>query len=393
MPPHPRFARRTQWDLAPNRFTQALERHRAAGRELLDLTESNPTRCGLAYDEQAILRALADPRALAYQPDPRGLPHAREAVASYYAERGEQTAPERIFLTTSTSEAYSWVFRLLCEPGDEVLAPAPSYPLFSYLAGIQDVQLRHYPLFYDHGWHVDLHALAQQVTERTRAVLVVHPNNPTGSFVKPGEAAALNALCAERGLALVADEVFLDYTQPGAEATSFAANRDVLTFTLSGLSKIAALPQMKLAWLVLSGPEELADEAARRLEVIADTYLSLNAPVQWALPALLELRHAVQQQLNASIAANLKELDAQLASCSALRRLEFEGGWYAVLRVPVTGSDEDLAIALLEQASVLAHPGHLYDFAQDGFLVVSLITPPARFSDGVRRLLRHLSRP
>jgi alanine-synthesizing transaminase len=363
---------------------------------VLDLTDSNPPRCGFDYDAEAILRALADPRALDYAPEAGGMLPARQAVAAYYAERGCAVAAENILLTTSTSEAYSWLFRLLCEPGDQVLIPAPGYPPFDFLAGLEDVELRPYPLFYDHGWHLDLHALAAAAGERTRAVLVVHPNNPTGSFIKPSEAAALAQLCAARGLALVADEVFLDYAQPGAVAASFAAGfaagptsgPDALTFTLSGLSKIAALPQMKLAWLVVSGPQGPAHEALRRLEVIADTYLSVSTPAQLALPALLEQRRRMQPQLAARVAANLAELDRQLAPAPTVRRLHLEAGWYAVLRVPVTRSDEDLAIALLEQESVLLHPGHFYDFPQDGHLVASLITPPQTFAEGLRRLLQ-----
>src|SRR5271169_877033 len=380
------FASRTGWALAPNRFSAALDRHRASGREALDLTESNPTRCGFAYD-RSLLSALADQRGLAYDPHPKGLRAAREAVCGYYRQRGVEVDPEQVILTASTSEGYSFIFRLLCEPGDEVLVPAPSYPLFDFLAAIQDVKLVSYPLLYDHGWQIDLHGLGEALSPRTRAIMVVHPNNPTGSFVKPAEIDALDVLCRERRLALVADEVFLDYAHDGVARPSFASPRQALTFTLSGISKICALPQMKLAWIVTGGAPELAREALARLEVIADTYLSVNTPVQLALPDFLAQRDEIQRQVKERVAANLAELDRQLAAQGLVRRLEVEGGWYAVLRVPATRSDEDLAIALLDEQSVVVHPGHFYDFPGEGFLVVSLITPADVLAEGIRRLL------
>ena len=385
------FAKRTNWRLAPNRLTQALEQARAAGEEILDLTESNPTRCGFQYNHGEILHALAQPEGLRYQPDPRGLRLARESVAAYYAERGARVDPDHIVLTTGTSEGYSFAFRLLCDPGDEVLVPAPSYPLFQLLADVQDVKLVSYLLFYDHGWHLDLHSLRTAASPRTRAVMVVHPNNPTGSYVKPGEAEALTEFCRERQLAIVADEVFLDYNHAGSPRPSFAGNGGALTFTLSGLSKISALPQMKLAWIVTSGPPQPAQTARERLEVIADTYLSLSTPLQLSLPRLLEQRQSIGPQLLQRIAANLGELDAQLARQKSCARLDLEGGWYAVLRVPVTASDEDLAIALLQRRSVLVHPGHFYDFPADGYLVLSLITPVESFREGLQRILQHIA--
>jgi alanine-synthesizing transaminase len=382
------FAKRTNWSLAPNRLSQELARRRAAGRPVLDLTASNPTECGFAYDGQAILRALANPAALAYSPDPKGLAAARRAVSTYYAARGSAASAEDVFLTTSTSEAYSWAFRALCDPGDSLLIPAPCYPLFSFLADLHDVQLVRYPLLYDHGWHTDLHALEQAITRTTRAVLVVHPNNPTGQFTTPAEAASLSALCAARAMAIIADEVFLDFVLDGADAPhSFATNSGALTFTLSGLSKISGLPQMKAAWLVVSGPEPWKSQALARLEVIADTYLSPNAPVQWALPLFLEQRFGFQRQVLARLRQNLGELDRQLAGHKTCSRLNIEGGWYAILRVPATRSDEDLAIDLLTTHGVYIHPGHFYDFPSDGYAVVSLLTPESDFSEGIRLLL------
>ena len=395
------FSERTNWRLAQNRLTRALEQVRANGAKILDLTASNPTRVGLEYDSRAILTALSSEQALDYDPQAKGLLAARRAVAGYYRDRSAggrdvasnvSTDVERIILTTSTSEGYSYVFRLLCNTGDELLVPKPSYPLFDFLADLQDVKLVPYPLIYDHGWQMDFPSLEKAVTERTRGVVVVHPNNPTGSYVQAGEMASLNAFCRAHGLAVIADEVFLDYVLQDQRPASFAGNRDVLTFTLSGLSKISALPQMKVAWIMTSGPPEVLDEALDRLEVIADTYLSMNAPIQWALPALLEQRHGVQRQLLERVKTNLTELDRQLASQKACQRLCVEGGWYAVLRIPVMRSDEDLVIELLREESVLIHPGHFYDFPSDGYLVLSLIPPIEDFAEGIRRVVkRYLS--
>jgi len=406
------FARRTNWDLTINPYTQALEEHRNSGKQLLDLTASNPTTIGLHYDQEKLLQALSKPQALTYEPTPKGLLAAREAIAAYYAECGVRISPEDLILTTSTSEAYSFVFRLLCEPGDAVLVPTPSYPLFDFLADLQDVKLVQYELVYDHGWQMDFHSLEQALSRhsqrsgfpetgaspaRCKAVLVVHPNNPTGSFVKQQEADSLLRLCAENDLAIVSDEVFLDYSLNDAlEAASFASRADsknepVLTFALSGLSKISGLPQMKVAWIAVTGPEELKREALSRLEVIADTYLSMNAPLQWAIPEMLAERRNIERQLMSRIRGNLAYFDRQLGAQKVCSRLVVEGGWYVVLRVPATASDEDLAIAILRQTGVLVQPGHFYDFAADGYLVVSLITPEEIFADGINRLLRFLA--
>jgi alanine-synthesizing transaminase len=414
------FSRRTEWKLEPNRFTLAHREILRAGREILDLTISNPTRAGIEYDEAAILNALGNPKSLDYDPQPKGLLTAREAVAEYYARAAhpgkpnrECLDPESLVLTTSTSEGYSYVFRLLCNPEDEVLVPKPSYPLFDFLADLQDVKLVGYPLIYDHGWQIDWPSLESAVSERTRAVVVVHPNNPTGSYASEEERARLNELCAKHGLALIVDEVFLDYahsvshplktakeralslSKGGAasapEVESFVTNQAALSFTLSGLSKISALPQMKLAWIAVSGPEEETNAAIERLEVIADTYLSLSAPVQLAAGTLLEQRNKIQPQLMQRGRANLAELDRQLAKQTVCTRLEVEGGWYAVLRVPATRSDEELAIELLQQCSVLVHPGHFYDFPRDGYLVLSLIVQEEEFRQGISLLLKFLN--
>ncbi len=389
------FSDRTNWRLAPNALARAIEQARASGKKILDLTVSNPTEAGIRPDPEIVLAALANPEAMHYDPQPRGLLAARQAVCRYYGESHEvfDFDPERLLLTTSTSEAYSYVFRLLCNPGDEILVPKPSYPLFEFLADLADVKLVPYPLLYDHGWQIDFDSLYKAANQRSRAVILVHPNNPTGSYVSAAETSALNAFCrdhavADNALALVVDEVFLDYAHDGTPRSSFLKNVDALTFTLSGVSKISALPQMKLAWLAISGPKEMVAQAGARLEIIADTYLSLNAPVQLAAQVLLDQRHQVQPIILDRVRANLAELDRQLASYSSCTRLLVEGGWYAVLRVPARGTDEDLAIRLLREASVSVHPGHFYDFPGEGYLVLSLITEPAEFREGIVRMLQ-----
>ena len=381
------FAERTNWNLAGNPLSEALARHRAGGKRLLDLTASNPTECGFAYDSEIILAALRNPLALRYEPNPEGLESARAAVAKYYSARGAAISADDIVLTTSTSEAYSFVFRLLCNPGDELLIPAPSYPLFGFLADILDVKLVRYSLLYDHGWQIDFHSLRKALTPRTRGVIAVNPNNPTGHFVKQTELTKLNELCGAHGLPLIADEVFLDFALGDARPVIFAGNADVLTFAMSGLSKIAGLPQMKMAWVIASGPKKLKRDAMERLEVIADTYLSPNAPVQLATQVFLEQRHGFQQQVLERARKNLTELDRQLAGQKTCSRLEVEGGWYAVVRVPAIRSDEELAIELLTGKDVYLHPGHFFDFAAEGYLVVSLIAREEEFAEGMRRVL------
>jgi alanine-synthesizing transaminase len=388
------FSDRTNWKLTRNRLTDALDEVRSSGAPLLDLTISNPTRAGLHYDEQKIIQSLASTQAMDYDPQPKGLAIARAAVGKYYQSTHgiHNFDPEQLNLTTSTSEGYSFVFRLLCNPGDELLVPKPSYPLFEFLADLQDVKLAPYPLIYDHGWQMDFPSLQKAVTSRTRGVVVVHPNNPTGSYVHAHELESLNDFCREQELALIADEVFLDYALDGTTHQSIATNQDVLSFTLSGVSKISALPQMKVAWIATSGPATQAKAAQARLEVIADTYLSMNAPIQWATPMLLDQRHGIQRQVLDRVRGNLNVLDRHLGGQKACERLTVEGGWYAVLRVPVTQADEDLAVDLLRRKSVLVHPGHFYDFLRDGYLVLSLITPQNDFAEGIKRLLEVVNR-
>lgn len=381
------FARRTNWNFSLNRLSKALAEFQASGQPLIDLTVSNPIECGLAMGGGAVLAALANPDALRYQPHAKGLESARQSVAHYYADHGCAIEPDDVLLTASTTEAYSFIFRTLCDPGDEILIPAPSYPLFDFLAEIQDVKLVRYALVYDHGWQIDFPALAKALSSKTRGVIVVHPNNPTGHFTKQHELSRLNELCSARQIALIADEVFSDYGFAGNPAFSFAANHSVLTFTMSGLSKICGLPQMKASWLVVSGPEHLKRAAMDRLEVIADTFLSVNAPVQHALPEYLRARSAFQIRLLQRAKANLAELDLQLSRQAMCSRLAVEGGWSVVLRVPATQSGDDLAISLLTTHGVYVHPGHFFEFSGEGHLVLSLIVPPDRFSEGIRRIL------
>jgi aspartate/methionine/tyrosine aminotransferase len=327
-----------------------------------------------------------------YQPEPRGLLIAREAICGYYAARGDSVSPDSVLLTAGTSEAYSFVFRLLCNAGDEVLVPQPSYPLFDFLAELADVRLRRYPLLYDHGWQIDFHALQQALTERTRAIIVVHPNNPTGNFCKAREIALFTEICAAREMAIIADEVFLDYGIEGSAPQSFVANAGALTFTMSGLSKIGGLPQMKASWLVAAGPPQLRNDAASRLEVIADSYLSVSALVQLALPEFLRCRGAIQEQVTWRLRANLAELDRQLAAQAVCARLEVEGGWCSVLQLRGLPSDDEFAIQLLTSNGVLVHPGHFYEFFGNGHMVVSLLCPPEAFAAGIAKLLGHAQR-
>ena len=387
------FSERTNWKLSPNSYTRMLEGLRASGATLLDLTTSNPTECRLQYDAAAILRGFQNEKALIYQPAAKGLPAAREAVARYYLEdHREQVDPDALLLTNSTSEAYSYVFRLLCNAHDEILVPRPSYPLFDFLGDLEDVTLKRYSLHYAHGWFIDFESVASALTPRTRAVLLVHPNNPTGSYVQEEEVARLNALCRKHDLALIVDEVFLDYPREGQGRRSFVGNRHALTFTLSGLSKITALPQMKVAWVVTTGPKTLLRPALERLEVIADTFLSLSSSTQCAIPQLLEVRKSLQPQLLDRLRTNWATLKSMAAEAQSVALLEMEGGWYAVLRVASDHTDERLAIEIMQKARVLVHPGHFYDFLDEGHLVVSLIVPTDCFRAGMTQILECLPR-
>ena len=393
-----RFSSRTSWDAGESSYAAAVREARASGGRLYDLTVSNPTRCGFAYDAEALLKPLADARALVYDPDPRGMVSAREAVAGYYAGRGAEVPVDDLVLATSTSESYSFLFRLLCDPGDEVLVAQPSYPLFDFLADLDDVRLRPYPLFYDHGWSIDFAELERAVTLRTRAIVVVHPNNPTGHWTGAREREALEALCARHGLALIVDEVFLDYSLNNgplreSAAGSFACGaHPVLTFVLSGLSKIAGLPQMKAAWIATLGPDRARAEALGRLEIVADTFLSMNAPVQLAMPSWLAGVGAMQAQIQARARGNLAMLQRIAeAAPGRLQVLEVDAGWSAVVGLPECVGEADCAERLVRERGVVVHPGAFYGMAERNRLVVSLIGAAGDFEVGIQRATTELS--
>ena len=384
------FAKRTDWRQEPTRLASRLKQLRREKAQIFDLTESNPTRCGFVYDEEAIREALAHPSVMDYDPQPRGRIEARQAVAQYYKERGTPIPTDRIILTSSSSEAYTFCFRLLCEPCDEVLIPKPSYPLFDFLADLTDVNLVGYPLRYDHGWEMDFAALEKAITPRTRAILVVTPNNPTGHLLRPKERDKLARLALKHGLALIADEVFLDFIwdeQDKSLAKTLDTRGLCLTLAISGLSKISALPQMKLGWITIRGPVGPDAGATSRLEVIADTYLSVSASTQAAARTLLEQRKLVQPQILDRVRQNLEFLDAKLSGSTPVSRLKADGGWYAVLRVPASLTDDDWAIFLLETAAVYVHPGHLFGFESEGYLVISLIGPHEDFREAIGRMV------
>jgi aspartate/methionine/tyrosine aminotransferase len=383
------FSSRLPPSLAANAISRAVDAARARG-PLLDLTESNPTIVGLDYPRDAILAALSDARALTYEPTPRGLAPARAAIADYYARRhGQPVDPERLTLTASTSEAYAWMFKLLCDPGDEVLVPRPSYPLFDLLAGLESVRPVPYALHYHHGWFLDVAEVERALTPRTRAILLVNPNNPAGWFCKRDEHARLDALAAARGLALVSDEVFADYAfAPDAtRLTTLAGDGAALTFSLSGLSKLVGLPQLKLGWIHVSGPAALRAQANERLEHIADTYLSVATPVQHAAPRLLPLSDDVGRQILNRVVDNRRTLQQALTR-SAAQLLDGEGGWSAIVRLPATRSDEEWVLALIERG-VLTHPGFFFDLlgTPPVAIVVSLLVDPALLARALPILL------
>ena len=377
------FSSRLKWDTSPNPLAQLLAKKRGEGADILDLTASNPTHANLSYPGEEILAALADARALRYDPDPRGLLTAREAVSAYYAERGADVPVSRILLTASTSEAYAYLFKLLADPGDEILVPRPSYPLFEYLAAMEAVHVRQYPLRYDGGWHIDFAALEHAVTARTRAIVVVNPNNPTGSYLKRGERERLEAL----KLPILSDEVFSDFSFAAdpRRVPTLAGESNVLTFSMSGLSKIAGLPQMKLGWIAAGGPGHEA--AIEGLEWIADTFLSVATPVQLALPRLLAASAAIQAQILARTRENLAWLCEAAGPASPCQVLHVEGGWCAVLQVPRTRSEQDWTLHLLSERNVLVQPGFFYDFESEAFLILSLLTAPEIFRAGIGRVL------
>lgn len=369
------YSSRLDWSARPNVIAQLLAEKRRCGDAILDLTESNPTQAGFVYPIDEISQALADPRAFRYDPEPMGLLSARQTISGYYAHRGVAVPADRVLLTASTSEAYAYLFKLLADPGDEVLVPRPSYPLFEYLARLESVHIRQYPLFYDHGWHIDFGALEASVTPRTRAVVIVNPNNPTGSYLKRRELSKLVNVCDRNNLALISDEVFADYPF-GADperVTTIAGLEGITAFAVSGLSKIVGLPQMKLGWIVSN-----SRAALDRLETIADTYLSVGTPVQIALPTLMAARFDITRQITERTQSNLDWLAGEVEGTN-VRLLKVEGGWSAILQVPRVRSEEEHATELLRRGGVLVQPGFFYDFDSEAYLIVSLLTQQARF--------------
>jgi hypothetical protein len=389
------FSLRLNWNQKPNRLSHLLGRKRCEGMRILDLTESNPTRAGFASPNDRILGALAAPAVLRYEPAPRGLRQTREAIAAYYHERGYGVNPDHIHLTASTSEGYSFLFKLLANHGDSVLIGQPSYPLFEFLAALEGVELRPYLLEYIHpgGWRLDFDSIRRAITTTTRAIILVNPNNPTGSFIKHDELSQLNELCAQHDLALIVDEVFSDYAfaEDPRRANSLVENDAALTFVMSGLSKVLALPQMKLGWIVTTGPAALRDEAIERLDFIADTFLSVGAPVQHAAPRWLSERPQIQEPIRTRTRANLNWLEERTRD-SSCRLLTAEGGWYATLELPRYHSEEDWMLRVLEEDDVLVHPGYFFDFPREAFLVLSLLADEGIFQEAASRLLARVAR-
>lgn len=379
------FSARTNWKLTQNPLSVKLESMRKKGISILDLTESNPTRAGFSYPKE-ILKSFNASRNLKYHPDPKGMLSARKIIVRYYGEKGIRIDPGQIVLTSSTSEAYSHLFRLLANPGEEVLVPEPSYPLFEYLASLNDVKLKPYQLSYEKRWHIE----PPNPDMKSRAILLVHPNNPTGNFVKRKELEQLNQIAKEKNLALISDEVFLDYAfeRDQARVATFAGNQSALTFTLSGISKILGLPQMKLGWIVVSGPEKLRQGALERLEVIADTFLSVSTPVQNAIQAWFKQRVKIQGEIRKRVKSNLRSI-CPPESCQLLH---VEGGWYATIRIPRIHSEENWVMKFLEKDRVWVQPGYFFDFPNEAYLIVSLLTPEKIFKQGMKRIFSRIQR-
>jgi len=394
------FSSRTNWHHQPNLLSQTLERQRSEGQAILDLTATNPTDCGIHYPGKEILAALSDPAALHYRPDPNGLAGARRAICEYYRRKDIPIDPADITLTAGTSEAYAMILKLLCNAGDAVLVPKPSYPLFDFLAEINDVKLQHYRLGYDHGWHLDVESIKEQISKTTRALVFINPHNPTGMFLKATELEVIERIALEHRLAVVVDEVFSEYSFGGdaVKVQTTAHRSTVLTFTLNGISKLLGLPQMKLAWIVASGPPEERREALERLETISDTFLSVNTPIQVALPKLFEVCEPVRAQIVNRVGSNYSFLQRCLHP-AAIRLLEAgrqsgpvsllasEGGWYAIIRLPRIRTDEEWALQILERKGVYVHPAYFFDFDDEGFLVVSLLPEPWLFREGIEKLV------
>ncbi len=384
------FARRTDWSLSSNRITQVLDQLKKGGVSFFDLTESNPTRCGFAFPNETVINTLGNEDNLRYEPLPQGSVKAREAVSGYYRAKGFDVPIENIILTSSTSEAYSHLFRLLVNAGEKALFPRPSYPLFQFLGDLSDVHLDYYPLMCEQRWEIDFEKLSDTLTSGAKAVVLVNPNNPTGSFVKGKELDALNRICRAKNIPIICDEVFGDFAfSCRKDGVSLVNNDAVLTFVLGGLSKTLALPQMKLSWIVMSGPAEWVKTARERLEVIADTYLSVSAPVQNALGRWLSLKDQIQGEIQDRLKRNLQFLKEQVRG-GPCRLFEPEGGWYAVLKIPQTLTEEEWVMKFLQEDRIFVHPGYFFDFDEEAFIIVSLLPPEEVFQSGVDGVLQRI---
>ncbi|MBI3313718.1 MAG: pyridoxal phosphate-dependent aminotransferase [Candidatus Omnitrophica bacterium] len=387
------FAKRTQWEMAANPLSRAVEEYKKSGKPFFDLTQSNPTRCEFEYLKPGLLKPFLNAANLSYDPDPHGLVGAREAIAAYYAKKGITVLPHQIFLTANTSEAYSFIFKLLSNPQDCILAPRPSYPLLDYLAGLNDVEIVRYPLFYENSWKINFEDWKKLGAENPKAVMLIHPNNPTGNYVTSPELQKIREFCRTSGAALICDEVFFDFSfgEGKDKAPSFAGEKEQLTFTLSGISKILGLPQMKLSWIVVSGPEGLAREAISRLQIISDTYLSASTPSQNALEEWFGYAEPIQREIRERVLENRNYLSQKISGIQNAKLLEASGGWYAMIKTSLA-DDEEFVLELIREAGVLIHPGYLYEAGEENLLVLSLIVAPDIFREGISRMAGFLSR-
>jgi len=377
------FSKRTDWPVEENPLSLAFQSLQQKGMDIIDLTTSNPTQCDFPIQTEAILKPFNDQRNLCYQPDPKGIREAREAVAHYYSRRGFDVFPDRMILTSSTSEGYLYLFRLLANPDDQILFPQPSYPLFPFLGDIADVRMDFYPLVFP--------ALKEKLDDRTRAIVLVNPNNPTGSYIKQEELAAMNRLCQQRNLALISDEVFWDFPfSPTKKKETLVQNSSVLSFTLGGLSKTLGLPQMKMSWIVLNGPKKTVEEAHKRLELIADTFLSVNTPAQHAVSSWLSQAEIIQKIIHDRLIINLNMLRRKVEGCSQVQLFAPEGGWYAVVKLPAKQEEEQWVLDFLKEDHVFVHPGYFFDFQEQPFIVLSLLVPPQSLEEGLERIIARI---
>lgn len=387
------FAKRTEWEFQVNSLTSLLERLKQKNVDIIDLTESNPTRCQFSYPQDQILNSLSLQNNLSYDPQPKGMLSARQAVSRYYEKKGYPIDPERIFLTASTSEAYSYLFRLLADPGDHILIAQPGYPLFQFLADINDLHVDFYSLAYEDGWHIDFETIENQISKKTRVLVLVNPNNPTGSYIKTAELKKINDICRKNKIAIICDEVFFDYQldPPRERVPTLVSNDEALTFTLSGISKILAMPQMKIGWAIVNGPEAEVSETIKRLEVISDTFLSVSTPVQNALPFWFEWQDKIQNEVKERVKNNFEMLKKESKEISGCQLLSVEGGWYAVLRLPDTKEEDEWVSEFLNSGHVFVHPGYFFDFQDEPCLVLSLLTQPQKFQEGIKRIFRKIA--